>query len=326
VFPLNYIHRSLHVMFDSDLKITLGHERLKPLHQILNLKLLASPEGAWASRDLLRRDEHVADDLDHTVLGDAVLDRNATKAIDLDADEATISSNVNAEAAILEHGREVNVEVALRHALLSLAVGAVVRVRVESVVRGQVVLEKSLKVLLTVLAEEESVDPRAELLESKVRGCEESTSLVVGGVDHVEQPCLAEAKLKSRELARKQINDGGDVRWRQDDGVDAVDDTVGTQDVDGDNPRVEVDSQSSKSDVERETLRLRLASEVVPLEERGNSVGGQHAASRIKVLDDMVRQQSLDELLAGLLVVFRDLFESLVGRGEDSLYHDQLVL
>jgi hypothetical protein len=73
--------------------------------------------------------------------------------------------------------------------------------------------------------------------------------------------------------------------------------------------------------MERETLRLRLASEVVALEEGGNCVGGQHTAGRVKVLDDVVRQQSLDELLAGLLVVLRDLLESLVSRGEDSLFH-----
>jgi hypothetical protein len=48
-------------------------------------------------------------------------------------------------------------------------------------------------------------------------------------------------------------------------------------------------------------------------------VGGQYTAGRVKVLDNVVRQQSLDELLAGLLVVLRDLLESLVGRSEDSL-------
>lgn len=304
-----------------NLKIALGYERLEPLHQVLDLKLLASPKGTWATRNLLRWDEHVADDLDHTVLGDAILDRNATKAVDLNADEAAISSDVNAKAAILEHGRKVNVEVALGDTLLGLAVGAVVGIGVQSVVRDKVVLKKSLEVLLTVLAEEESVDPRSELLESEVRGREESTSLVVGGVDHVEETGLAETKLKSRELAREQVDDGGNVGRRQDDRVDAVDDTVGAKDVDGDDSSVEVDRQPIQSDMERETLRLRLASEVVALEEGGNCVGGQHTAGRVKVLDDVVRQQSLDELLAGLLVVLRDLLESLVSRGEDSLFH-----
>ena len=204
-------------MSRADLKITLGNKRLEPLHQVLDLKLLAGPEGARATRDLLRWDEHVADDLDHTVLGNAILYRNATKAVDLDADEATVPSNVDAKAAVLKHGWEVDVEVALRHTLLSLAVGAVVRVGVESVVRDEVVLEKSFEVLLAVLAEEESIDPRSELLESEVGGCKEGTSLVVGGVDHVEQTGLAETKLKSRELAREQVNDGGNVWWRQDD-------------------------------------------------------------------------------------------------------------
>lgn len=277
------------------------------------------PKGNLGHQEPASGDKHVADDLDHTVLRDAVLDRDATKPVDLDADEAAIPRDVNAKATILEHSWEINVEVALGHTLLSLAVGAVVRVRVESVVRDKVVLKKSLEVLLTVLAEEESVDPRAELLESEVRGCEESTSLVVGGVDHVEKTRLAETKLESRELAREQVDDGGHVWRRQDNGVNAVNDTVGTKDVDGYNPCVEVDRQSVKSDVERETLRLRLAGEVVTLEEGGDSVGGQDTAGRVKVLDDVVRQQRLNELLAGLLVVLRDLFESLVGGGKDSL-------
>jgi hypothetical protein len=305
----------------TDLKIALGYERLEPLHQVLHLELLASPKRTRATRNLLRGDEHVADDLDHTVLCNTVLNGNTTKAVDLDADEAAISSDVDAEAAVLKHGREVNVEVALGDTLLGLAVGAVVGIGVQSVVRDKVVLKKSLEVLLTVLAEEESVDPRSELLESEVRGCEESASLVVGGVDHIEQTGLAKTKLKSRELTREQVDDGGNVGWRQDDGVNAVNDTVGAEDVDGDDSSVEVDRQSIQSDVERETLRLRLAGEVVALEEGGNGVGGQHTAGRVKVLDDVVRQQSLDELLAGLLVVLRDLLESLVSRSEDSLFH-----
>ena len=73
--------------------------------------------------------------------------------------------------------------------------------------------------------------------------------------------------------------------------------------------------------MEGETLGLRLASEVVASEQCGDCVGGQDTSSRVKVLDNVVRQQSLDELLAGLLVVLRDLLESLVGRGEDGLCH-----
>ena len=98
-----------------------------------------------------------------------------------------------------------------------------------------------------------------------------------------------------------------------------MDDTVGTNDVDGDNSGVEVHSQSPESDVERETLRLRLAGEVVTLEECWNSVDGQHAACWVEVLDNVVRKQSLDKLLAGLFVVLRDLLEGFVGRGKDGL-------
>jgi hypothetical protein len=101
-----------------------------------------------------------------------------------------------------------------------------------------------------------------------------------------------------------------------------VDNTISSKYINGHNPCVEVDRQSIESDVEGETLRLRLAGEVVTLEEGGDSVGGQHTTGRVKVLDDVVRQQSLDELLAGLLVVLRDLLESLVGRSEDSLRYN----
>ena len=68
-----------------------------------------------------------------------------------------------------------------------------------------------------------------------------------------------------------------------------MDDTVGTEDVDGDNSRVEVDGQSVESDVEGETLGLRLASEVVASEQCGDCVGGQDTSSRVKVLDNVVR-------------------------------------
>ena len=197
-----------------DSKVAFSHERFKSLHQVFHLKLFTGPEGAGATRDLLRWDEYVADDLNHAVLRNTILDRDTAKSVDFDADEATVPSDVDAKAAVLEHGREVDVEVALRHTLLALAVGAIVRIRVESVVGHKVVLQKSLEVLLTVLAEEESVDPRSKLLESEVRGCKESTALVVGGVDHVEQTCLAEAELKSRELTREEVDDGGDVGWR----------------------------------------------------------------------------------------------------------------
>ena len=141
-------------------------------------------------------------------------------------------------------------EVSLRHTFLALAVGAVVGVGVEGVVGDKVVLEQSLEVLLAVLAEEEGVDARAKLLESEVGRGEESAALVVGGVNHIEKASLAEAELEGGELAGKKIDDGGDIwRW-QDDGVNTVDDTIGTEDVDGDNAGVEVDGQASQTDVE----------------------------------------------------------------------------
>jgi hypothetical protein len=303
----------------SHLEVALGDVGLKPVHEVLDLKFLAHPLGAGATGNLLRWDEHIADNLNDAVPCDAILDRDATESINLDADEATVAGNVNAEAAVLEQGRKVNVEVSLGHTFLALAIRAVKGIRVEGVVGDKVVLKQSLEVLLTVLAEEEGVDARAKLLESEVGRGEESAALVVGSVDHVEETSLAEAELEGGELARKKVNDGGDVGRRQDEGVHAVDDTVGTENVDGNNAGVEVDGQASEADVESKTLRLGLASEVFTLEQCGYSVGEQHTLGRIEVLDNVVGQEVLEEFFAGLVVVLRDLLESFVRRSKDGV-------
>ena len=303
----------------SHLEIALRDVGLEPLHEILDLELLTHPQRARTTRDLLRRDEHIADDLDHTVPRDTILDGNATEPVDLDADETTVASDVDAETAVLEQSRKIDVEVALGNTFLGLAVSAVVGVRVEGVVRDKVVLEQSLQVLLAVLAEEEGIDARAKLLESEVGGSEESATLVVGGVDQIEETSLAETKLKGGELARKEINDGGNARRWQDERVNAVNDTVGTEDVDGDHAGVEVDSQSSQTDVEGKALGPGFASKVFTLKESRHGVSDKHTLGRVEVLDDVVRQKSLEELLARLVVVLRNLLKSLVRGCKDGV-------
>jgi len=71
--------------------------------------------------------------------------------------------------------------------------------------------------------------------------------------------------------------------------------------------------------VERQALRLGLASKVITLEEGRDSVREEHTLGRVEVLDNMVGKESLEELLAGLVVVLRDLLESLVGRSKDGV-------
>lgn len=302
-----------------NLEVTFGDEGLKPLHEVLNLKLLTSPLETRATRDLLRRNEDVADNLDYTVLSDAVLNRNTAEAVDLDRDETSVASDVDTKAAVLEQGREIDVEVSLGDTLLGLALSGVVGVRVQGVVRNEVVLEKSPKVLLAVLAEEEGVNPRTKLRESEVGRCEEGTALVIGSVDEVEEACLPKTKLEGGKFRGQQADDRGYVRGRKDNGVDAVNNTVGAEDVNCDNARIEVDSQSLQSKFECNALRLGLASEVVTLEESRSSVAEEHTLGRVEVLDDVVRKQSLEELLARLVVVLRNLLEGLVGWGEDGL-------
>ena len=56
--------------------------------------------------------------------------------------------------------------------ILDHAVSLVVCIRVESVVRSDVVLQQGLQVFLAIFAEQECIDPRTEPLEGKVRGRE----------------------------------------------------------------------------------------------------------------------------------------------------------
>ena len=92
------------------------------------------------------------------------------------------------------------------------------------------VLKKSRQVLPAILAEQKAVDSRTKLLESKVGRREDSATSVVGGVvDGFVQASLDKSKLKRAELSRKEADDFGGLWWWEEDAVDPVDDSVGSE-------------------------------------------------------------------------------------------------
>ena len=123
-------------------------------------------------------------------------------------------------------------EVALRDsALVNVgALGLVVRIGVQCLVGNDMVFQESLEILLAILAEEEAVDPWAKLLEGEVRGREEGSANMVGGVvDGFEEAGLGQAELESTELPGKELDDlGGFWRWDEE-AVNSVDNTVGAE-------------------------------------------------------------------------------------------------
>ena len=123
-------------------------------------------------------------------------------------------------------------EVTLRDsALVNVgALGLVVRIGVQCLVGNDMVFQESLEILLAVLAEEEAVDPWAKLLEGEVRGREEGSANMVGGVvDGFEEADLGQAELESAELPGKELDDfGGFWRWDEE-AVNSVDNTVGAE-------------------------------------------------------------------------------------------------
>lgn len=311
------------------LQVSLDDEGLKPLLELLDRHLLALPEvhlGAARASDVLRWDDDVAHDVDHTILSDAVLDADAGEAVNLDLDEASEARNVDAQAAVLQHRRHVEVEDTLWRELVVLSVhqgvlgwvDLVVSVGVQRASR-EVVLQQRTEVLEAVLREEEGVDLRAQLLEGEVGWREESAAGVVGAVDLVKQTGLGQTKLEGAELAREEVHNLDNLRRRDNDAVDTVDYTIGTKDVDGDDAAVEVDSQAVQADLKGHALRLRLASEVLTLQERGGSVGSQDTSCGVESVDDVVLQHRLQFFLARLWSVLRNLCECLVGRGEDGV-------
>lgn len=90
----------------------------------------------------------------------------------------------------------------------------VVSIRVQCLIRDDVVLQKSLEVFLTISAKEEAVDPGTKLLEGEVGGGEEcSTDMIRGVCDSGQKAGLCEAEFQGTEFAGEELNDAGDLRW-----------------------------------------------------------------------------------------------------------------
>ena len=110
-------------------------------------------------------------------------------------------------------------EETLRYAtLLNIVVNGfrlVICIRVQRLIGNNVVFQKSLQILLTVLAEKETVDLGAQLLEGKIgRGKKGSTDMVRSVCDSGQETGLCKAKFKCTELAGEKLNDAGDLRRR----------------------------------------------------------------------------------------------------------------
>lgn len=231
--------------------------RSKALLEVLYIKLLAFPKDLLATGSILGWDKDVRDNLDHTITGNAIVNGDAGEAVNSDRDKRSVTGDVNSKVLVGKDGRKVIV-VVWRASIERLVLASVVveSIGVQSLVDDDVILEESLEVLLAVLAEQEGIDAWAKLLESEVGRSEECTALmwVIGAVDFVPKSSLAESKFKGAELTGKQIDDGSDVGWRDKDGVDPVNNTVRTEDVDGYQSGIEVDGRSLKSYTDGKTL------------------------------------------------------------------------
>jgi len=91
-----------------------------------------------------------------------------------------------------------------------------------------------------------------------------------------------------------------------------------TYNVNGNDPGVKVDSETPETDVGAQTLRERLNTESSRPQQSRNGASGEDTSSRVEVRRHMVRENSLNDLLAGLLVVLRNSLERSVSRSKDS--------
>jgi hypothetical protein len=174
------------------------------------------------------------------ISGNAVLDTHTAESINLDADQSSISCNINTETLLVKQRRKVNMEMSLRNAfrinlvnqlqLLSTHILRLIEsIRVKSLVGHNMVLQQRLQVLLPVFREKESIDLRAKFPEGPVGGSEECSARVVGLGDFFEETSLHKRELERTELSREELDDFEDFgRWEEK-GVDAVDYTVGSE-------------------------------------------------------------------------------------------------
>jgi hypothetical protein len=201
---------------------------------------------------------------------------------------------------VFKSGGKINVPVSLGDTA-SLTLGLDESIAVENIVGASVVKDESLQVLDSVLAKQECIDLGTKLLECKVGRREQCATRMISAVVSVKQTSLAESQLESRKLGGKKVDDF-EGSWRRDEkGVNTVNDTVGTKDVDGNDTAIKVEGQTLESNVDTESL-CSPGRQVLALHQSRDSVGHEHSSGRIKVGRDVVLDELLDSLLARLMV------------------------
>lgn len=226
---------SFHISASTPLQLII-EIRNQPILEFLQIHLAVHLLRGTAWR--LRWDQHGTDNVDNAVPRNAILDRDVGEAVDLDRDEAAPARDVDGQALVLEQRGEIDVEETLGdvrctkfHAGLGLGwlVGVVKGIRVQRLVGHDVVFQQRSEVFLAVFREQEGVDLWAEFLEGPVGGCEQCASGVGRFLDVFEETRLLEAELEGGELAGEERDDFCGGWWREEDGIDAVDDTVGSE-------------------------------------------------------------------------------------------------
>ena len=89
------------------LGVFICHKRAKSLLEIIHRQLLTSPL-LQPSVNCLGRDENAVDDLNDAIGSNAILNRDAGKSIDFDADETSVTSYVNAKRLVFKEGGKIN--------------------------------------------------------------------------------------------------------------------------------------------------------------------------------------------------------------------------
>jgi len=158
------------------------------------------------------------------------------------------------------------VEVSLGNTILLniCGLGLVEGIGVQRLIGNDVVLQECLEILLTILAEEETVDSSTELLEREVGWCKDCPAEMGRGVvDGFKKASLRETEFEGAEFAWKKLNDVGRFWGRDKEAIDAMDNAVcaelvcqlnqgrrerKTHYINGHNATVEVHGQAFETD------------------------------------------------------------------------------
>lgn len=172
--------------------------------------------------------------MDDTIPSQRILDGDLGAPVDLDSNDAMEARDVDAERLAVEERGEVEVVVAVLALACGLGVTSglpVVLVRVERLVDDGVVEQQGLEVVEALLrVEEEGVGAGAELLEGAVRGREDGQALRGGVVLRLlVQTRLLGREEQRRELGREERDQAPGGRWRHEEAIQSVDDSVLSQ-------------------------------------------------------------------------------------------------